>query len=393
MDRTDELLRIASIFQPETGREHGGVAVAALWRREDQQPQSLYQRIALQVASNLDCNDLLMRRMDVLAGRKEFSNDPTSDMAEISGLFQKKVAVIKGDMEQLKQLADSGAAQENSGPHQQQHYRLVFQALNKRMLRHIDSFQQAVKLQAALVEQRVRRVSDKYGQGTAQISRYAATKEVNLAGSKDSPMSKGGHGHPGVNGIGAPPAVPNYAMFAPRSLAVPPREPLLHNDAGAHGHELRRRGGAAVATAAAAAPVSGAQTQGQTGPLNKGTTDNKYLQRSPYGNSSWSGPSGFVQMQQQAPQQKSLTRFKLAEKAEAQIAQMGQLFQQMASLVVEQSETISRIEDDVENGLTDTKEGHRHLTDYYERTKGNRGMIVKVFCLLAFFILLFCWFF
>ena len=58
---------------------------------------------------------------------------------------------------------------------------------------------------------------------------------------------------------------------------------------------------------------------------------------------------------------------------------------------MEQSETIARIEDDVESGLTDTKEGHKHLTEYYERSKGNRGMIIKVFFLLAFFILLFMW--
>ena len=65
----------------------------------------------------------------------------------------------------------------------------------------------------------------------------------------------------------------------------------------------------------------------------------------------------------------------------------------MAALVVEQSETISRIEDDVENGLVDTKEGHKHLLDYYERSKGNRSMILKIFALLAFFVILFLWFF
>lgn len=381
------MLRIASIFLPSEGgrdgrdREHVG------------QPQSLYQRIALQVSSNLDCNDLLMKRMEVLSGRKEFSNDPTSDMAEISDLFQKKVTVIKGDMEQLKQLSDTGNGQDGSGPHQHQHYKLVFQALNKRMLKHIDSFQHAVKLQSALVEQRVKRVSDKYGQGTAQISRYAATKET-LAGGKDSPLTKGaaggvGSGHGVVSGA----AAPNYAMFAPRPLIA---EPLLQSG---HGHELRRRGGGMVTPTAAAA-------RAEPPPFNKGTADNKYLQRSPYSggstNTGWSGPTGFMQqeqqhhvqqLQQQPAHQKSQMRFKLAEKAEAQIAQMGQLFQQMASLVVEQSETISRIEDDVENGLVDTKEGHKHLTDYHELSKGNRGMIIKIFLLLVAFILLFCWVF
>ena len=40
---------------------------------------------------------------------------------------------------------------------------------------------------------------------------------------------------------------------------------------------------------------------------------------------------------------------------------MGQLFSQMATLVLEQSETLARIEDDVEIGLSDTKEAHTSM--------------------------------
>jgi syntaxin 5 len=68
---------------------------------------------------------------------------------------------------------------------------------------------------------------------------------------------------------------------------------------------------------------------------------------------------------------------------------MGQLFTQMASLVAEQSEVITRIEDDVEVGLQNTIEGHKHIEDVYNITKGNRGMILKIFGLLIFFIFLF----
>ncbi len=68
---------------------------------------------------------------------------------------------------------------------------------------------------------------------------------------------------------------------------------------------------------------------------------------------------------------------------------MGQLFTQMASLVAEQSEVITRIEDDVEVGLQNTIEGNKHVEDVYNITKGNRGMILKIFGLLIFFIFLF----
>jgi syntaxin 5 len=68
---------------------------------------------------------------------------------------------------------------------------------------------------------------------------------------------------------------------------------------------------------------------------------------------------------------------------------MGKLFSQMSSLVLAQAETISRIEDDVEAGLEDTGEAHADLVYVHEVTKGNRGLILKVFGLLVFFILLF----
>jgi syntaxin 5 len=68
---------------------------------------------------------------------------------------------------------------------------------------------------------------------------------------------------------------------------------------------------------------------------------------------------------------------------------MGELFTQMSSLVMEQAETVLRIEDDVEVGLADTTEAHAGMLNVYEITRGNRGVIIKVFLLLIFFIVLF----
>lgn len=68
---------------------------------------------------------------------------------------------------------------------------------------------------------------------------------------------------------------------------------------------------------------------------------------------------------------------------------MGGLFAQMASLIVEQGETITRIEDDVELGHQQTTDAQESMQYFYEITKGNRGMIFKIFGLLIFFIFLF----
>lgn len=61
----------------------------------------------------------------------------------------------------------------------------------------------------------------------------------------------------------------------------------------------------------------------------------------------------------------------------------------MATLVMEQSETISRIEDDIEVGLQETEKAHTYMEKFYEISKGNRSMIIKIFLLLIILIFLF----
>ena len=68
---------------------------------------------------------------------------------------------------------------------------------------------------------------------------------------------------------------------------------------------------------------------------------------------------------------------------------MGKLFTEMTSLVMEQSEVITRIEDDVEAGLEDTKVAYSSITSTYEITKGNRSIIIKIFLLLIVFAVVF----
>ena len=86
---------------------------------------------------------------------------------------------------------------------------------------------------------------------------------------------------------------------------------------------------------------------------------------------------------------RSTYRTKAAEQIETAIAQMGSMFTQMAGLVAEQGDTLARIEDDVECGLDQVEAANTEMEYYYELSKGNRGMIIKIFLLLIFFAFLF----
>ena len=61
----------------------------------------------------------------------------------------------------------------------------------------------------------------------------------------------------------------------------------------------------------------------------------------------------------------------------------------MANLIVEQGETVTRIEDDIELGHHETTVASESMQYFYDITKSNRGMIFKIFGLLIFFIFLF----
>ena len=107
-----------------------------------------------------------------------------------------------------------------------------------------------------------------------------------------------------------------------------------------------------------------------------------------YGNSHGNNDDGY-QNPKMAQQKRDKSRLKGAEQVEAAIAQMGSLFSQVATMVLEQGEVLTRIEDDVENGLEEVKQGHVQMERFYELSKQGRGTILMLTGVMALFIVFF----
>ena len=462
MDRTEDLQRLVTLYAVSTSNDQ--VPSSSGSGTNNHSSSNRYVTIARRVVTNIDGNESLVRRMEKLSTRKEFSNDPTQEMTEISDLFHMKVALIQTDFQLLKQMTEvkvqTGASE---GQHQMQHYKLMMQTLNKRHLAHVEAFKAALKVHSENVKQRQKRVG-KYGQGQDQVRASlvgTGTSSSSSSSSGSNHTQEQQHGNTSKSTSSASPnisnaaiAAPSYAMFANQSQTrVEVQLP----------QELRRRGNVpSHSSTASASSSSDMQIQYQmngdginnssssiinngsgsslsssaSGLMNAFTAGppkstfingkppqyqqqyhhgrqqgtayagNQYNYNNSYPSSSsgieyggngadggggGGGGGGYMQMQiqQQAPSMIQQTRLKSAEQVERSIAQMGQLFSQMATLVMEQSETISRIEDDVEIGLEDTKDAHRSMEEFHAISKGNRGLIIKVFLLLVFFIFLF----
>jgi syntaxin 5 len=76
-----------------------------------------------------------------------------------------------------------------------------------------------------------------------------------------------------------------------------------------------------------------------------------------------------------------------ARQAETALGELGTLFGKMSSLIVEQGETLEKIEDDVEAAHADVMAGQDEIAKLYSIKKGNRPLIIKTFAILIFLII------
>jgi hypothetical protein len=108
------------------------------------------------------------------------------------------------------------------------------------------------------------------------------------------------------------------------------------------------------------------------------------------------GEEGQQQQQEQQQQdqvqvrrQRRETRGRLesARAAEQSIAALGTVFSKMSTLISTQHEMVDKIEDDVEAAHGHVEAGQEELVTLYHITKGNRGLILKIFAILIFFLI------
>ena len=422
MDRSEEFARIVDVFASSSRV----APVQGINRGAEKEFCSAYMLISRRVCSYLDNNDVLVGKMRVFADRKEFSNDPTAALADVSQQFQECVSRTQAELARMKNMADGSDAK---GIQQQQHRRLLFQGLNKRLSGHMEAFQSAVKEHTLNVNSRNRRV-DRYG--SANVVSVGSTSSLN--GCLPSLATSANHDTASQYKIdsaiiGKPNIVGEYAMFqtpvraglagghnSPSPAKLPynnsnktmshQMEPCNKNqsvvpmDTNESTAELRQR---ASINRNGETSNQALYTQRGGGTLDRQSSEQFESFESSSGLAHQNDDPQAKGRKSQQPHQfqnqglhqnqnqigRASVRLRGAEKIESAIAQMGSLFTQMAGLVTEQGDALTRIEDDVESGLEQIEMAHTEMQYFYEITKGNRSMIIKIFLLLLFFAFLF----
>jgi syntaxin 5 len=126
------------------------------------------------------------------------------------------------------------------------------------------------------------------------------------------------------------------------------------------------------------------------------------LRRPGVGSLQSSGPGGLPtfsrqggqQMQLAAPQQDAYlaSRAEALQQVERTIAELGGIFQQLATMVAEQGELAVRIDENLEDANANVDNAQAQLLRYLQRISSNRWLVMKIFAVLLAFLVFFVMF-
>jgi syntaxin 5 len=74
---------------------------------------------------------------------------------------------------------------------------------------------------------------------------------------------------------------------------------------------------------------------------------------------------------------------------ESTIVELGNIFNQLATMVQQQEEMITRIDSNVTDTVMNVEAAHESLLRYFASVSNNRWLIIKVFGILFFFFIVF----
>lgn len=369
-----------------------------------------------------------LAELHTLVRRRGHTNDPTLEIQSLMEKFQESAREIKDVCESLRlagtrpyfDYSGNGGGTLRTSSQRRKHYEMLSQQLESQAKERTDQLKKELETRSQVLrDQSHRRKLLASGGGPAgpavapsgngsraitSVTRLTAqnTSALNLSSQLQSPLfttTSGGTAANKKNTIVFSTTNNAHSSFAgyagSSTTAIPSTSTISATNRGGGG-----AGGYAGYGGTLSAPPSFAtgmrqrkqqnsqpsQMQQYSQPkshiqVDSGNEDNYYDEK--YSKSS----SMTEQISMRREQRATHIRAQQARLAEKSIAELGVMFHKMSSLIVAQGETLERIEDDVESAGLDIDAGHDELVKVYGMTKGNRGLILKVFGVLIFLII------
>jgi syntaxin 5 len=81
-----------------------------------------------------------------------------------------------------------------------------------------------------------------------------------------------------------------------------------------------------------------------------------------------------------------LSSAQAVDSVHATIAELGGIFQQLTAMVAEQGSRLQRVDENLDDSVSNVTEGHAQLLRYWSNLRSSRGLMMRVFAILLFFI-------
>ena len=346
----------------------------------------------------LDVMESELNRLNELVRRRGHSNDPTQEISASVAAIEKDVAELTSIVQTMVSRGSVGRMQNQ----QRQRHIKVIQEWFQTMIQHYAAqLKDVLSVRATVLAEQARR------RGMFQPNTNPSTTNASAVLTDNGAYSYNNANINSTNSNEAQNAL--FAPLPPRSKPPSIHPPHQHGSMMPYGEssqDLNR-------TLTDNANLPGAGGYGGGG---GGYGGNYYMQSNGIGSDSTATETGMRRRKQQysislnggaqalensseRSQQQQLTmleqqqqnrqtaaRLKEARQAEQSLAALGTIFGKMSTLIVQQSETMNKIEDDVEAANVDVIAGHNEITTLYSIKKGNRMLIIKVYSLLIFLI-------
>ncbi|VVT45510.1 uncharacterized protein SAPINGB_P000774 [Magnusiomyces paraingens] len=375
-------------------------------------PKSQFAIRAASIAREIEDTTAMLQRLALLARRKTLFDDKPVEISELTFVIKQKVSKINKSIADLQAYVKSGLTGSDSGSSAAAWGGGSSSGSNskqgkKQLSEHANNV--VVSLQGKLtdvttgfeevLEVRIKNIQASKNRKDQFISAVAPNGSSSIA----TGSSGSGSGSAASSNVSGTTTGPNNS-----DLKSQDQQNFSNHDSPLYSVSRARTPQQPVTSAAAAAAVSVHGSKSATPvPGGPSLSENPYASNSAalQQDGSISGGAGahtdylalpeqqqtLALLEEQHAQQEfqyMAQRSNAVEAIESTIQELGGIFQQLATMVSEQRETIQRIDADTEDISLNVSGAQRELLKYYARISSNRWLIIKSFGIILLFFFL-----
>ncbi|KAG0619747.1 hypothetical protein M758_4G161900 [Ceratodon purpureus] len=287
--------------------------------------QSEFSRRASQIGLSIHQTSQKLSKLAKLAKRTSMFDDPAVEIQELTSVVKQDITALNAAISDLQQVCDSRHDAANQTKQSTEHSTTVVNTLKSRLMTTTEEFKEVLTL---------RTESLKVHENRRQLFTASPNKPTNP-----------------------------YARQGP--------------------------------LATVADPSSSTSTSVAIPPWGNGATRNTELfssrRRHATDGSDSSQSQGRLQQQQMVPVQDSYmqNRAEALQNVESTITELSNIFTQLATMVAQQGEVAIRIDENMDESLTNVEGAQTQLLKYLNSISSNRWLILKIFMVLITFLLIF----